>query len=248
MKDQMDWLINIPIAHRGFHSGKKIPENSIPAFENAIKEGFAIELDLQLSKDHKVIVFHDENLKRMTNNNKKVKDCMYQELKQLSLYNTNEKIPLFSETLEVIQGKVPILVEIKNRGKVGRLEEETYKLLQHYKGDFAIQSFNPYSVGYFKQKAPNIIRGQLSGSFRGEKLSPLKKLILSNLLLNKISEPHFISYELNYIDKLPKKYKKQRTIPLLGWTARTPNEYLEGMKKCDNVIFEGFHPKQVAGE
>lgn len=247
MRDDMKWLINMYVAHRGYHWHREVPENSIQSFEDAIKEGFAIELDLHITKDNKVIVFHDDTLERMTGVNKKVKDCTYDELKELRLFDTEQRIPLFSETLELVHGKVPLMVELKNKGKVGRLEAETYKLLKPYKGEYVIQSFNPYSVGWFKNNAPHIPRGQLSGSFDGEKLSVYKKVLLSNMLLNNVSKPDFINYEINYLHKLPAKYKKQSELPLLGWTARSEEKFIEAMKTCQNVVFEGFNPKYING-
>lgn len=245
MKERMSWLFNTYIAHRGYHVGKEIPENSIKSFENAIKEGFAIELDLRLSKDNQVVVFHDGNLKRMTGINKQVQDCTYNELKQYSLYETTETIPHFHTVLEVVNGKVPLMVELKTENKVGELEEKAYALLKNYRGEFVVQSFHPFSLGWFKKNAPHIVRGQLSGSFRGEKLTPIRKKILSRLLLNFVSEPHFINYELKYLHKLPKVYREGKKIPLIGWTARTEEQFINGLKQCRNVVFEGFNPKYI---
>lgn len=245
MKERMSWLFNTYIAHRGYHSGRDVPENSITSFENAIQEGFAIELDLRLTNDQQVIVFHDENIKRMTGINKRVQDCTYDELKKYSLYETTETIPLFQEVLEVVNGKVPLMIEIKTERKVGKLEEKTYDLLKNYDGEFVVQSFHPISLGWFKKHAPHIIRGQLSGSFRGEKISRVKKVMLSRLLLNDVSEPHFINYELKYLHKLPKVYKGGKKMPIIGWTARTEEQFKDGMKKCSNVVFEGFNPKYI---
>ncbi len=229
------------IAHRGFHNGES-PENSVGSFESAIKEGFAIELDLQVTKDNKVVVFHDENLERMTGLNKNIRECTYREISTLKLLETEEMIPLFSDILELVNGKVPLMVELKNKRKVGNFEKYTYELLKHYKGEFVIQSFNPYSVGWFVQNAPHIPRGQLSGSFNGERLSFYKKIILSNLLLNNVSQPHFINYEIDYLHKLPMRYKNQREIPILGWTAKSEEKYKQALKVCQNVVFEGFNP------
>lgn len=242
----MKWLKTAYIAHRGYHSGREIPENSIRSFENAIMEGFAIELDLQISKDDKVVVFHDDHLKRMTNIDQYVVNCTYHELKQFHLYDTNETIPLFQEVLEIVNGKVLLMIELKNKGKVGLLESKTYELLKQYQGPFVIQSFNPYSLYWFKKQAPHIIRGQLSGSFRGEKLSYYKKVLLRKMKLNRLSEPHFINYEINYLHQLPKKYKEQKEIPIIGWTARNVKQYKKGMKLCSNVVFEGFNPKYIS--
>lgn len=240
----INWLTNMYIAHRGFHNSD-LPENSVGSFESAIREGFAIELDLQVTKDNKVVVFHDDNLERMTGLNKNIRECTYSEIKPLRLFDTEESIPLFSDVLELVNGKVPLMVELKNKRKVGNFEERAYELLKDYQGEFVIQSFNPYSVGWFVQHAPHIGRGQLSGSFKGESLSFYKRLILSNLLLNNVSKPHFINYEIDYMHKLPSKYKNQKLIPIIGWTARSEEKYRAALKICDNVVFEGFNPKYL---
>ena len=140
------------IAHRGlFDKNNNIPENSIIAFEQAIKYGYSIELDVHLLNDGKIVVFHDDNLKRMTGIDKKVKDCNYDEIKKLKLDNTDCEIPLFEDVLKLVDKKVPILIEIKNDRKTGETERELIKLLKNYKGEYAIQSFNPFSLIWFKK-------------------------------------------------------------------------------------------------
>lgn len=244
MSGSISWLTKMYIAHRGFHNSE-FPENSVGSFESAIQEGFAIELDLQVTKDNKVVVFHDEHLERMTGVNKNIRECTYNEIKPLRLLKTEEPIPLFSDVLELVNGKVPLMVELKNKRKVGNFEKSCYTLLENYQGEFVIQSFNPYSVGWFVHNAPSVGRGQLSGSFKGESLSFYKRLILSNLLLNNVSKPHFINYEIDYMHKLPNRYKNQKQIPILGWTARSEEKYRAALKICDNVVFEGFNPKYL---
>lgn len=234
------WLVEDYIAHRGIHD-KDIPENSIPAFEKAIKAGYPIEFDVQLLEDKTVVVFHDATLSRMTNKDGYIKNLTKEDLENLYLAGTEYKIPTLEEVLKLVNGKTPLLIEIKNSGKVGELETEVYKLLKNYKGEYAIQSFNPYVLNWFKENAPNVIRGQLSGSFKGEALSWFKKFALKNLFLNKISCPHFISYESKALPSL--RLKRFKKLPLIAWTVRTQEEYLRVIKHCDNIIFEGFEPK-----
>ncbi len=244
MKEEMKWLTNTPIAHRGYHCPKEAPENSMAAFKRAIQEGFAIELDIHLLKDQQVVVFHDDNLNRMTGFSKKIIDCTWDEIRHLKLLDTEETIPLFKDVLELIAGKVPIMIEIKNRRRVGKLEKETHALLMGYKGAFSIQSFNPYSVGWFKENAPNIIRGQLSGNFNNENLALYKKFLLKNLFLNYVSKPHYINYEIDYLSSLPVKIQQKKDRMILGYTAKNHEEYQTAMDKSDNVVFEGFNPNR----
>ena len=235
------WLVETPIAHRGLHD-KDHPENSISAFARAIDEGYPIELDVQLIADGTVVVFHDESLSRLTDNDGYIKFLNKSDLDILTLKDSKEKIPTFEEVLKFVDGRVPLLIEIKNQGKVGQLEKNVIDLLKDYKGQYAVQSFNPYVLEYFNKHAPEIIRGQLAGFFRGEKLSFMKKYALKRMLLNKkISKPNFISYEAKRVpNRFVRKYKK---IPLLVWTITSQSEYLKVVKYCDNVIFEGFEPK-----
>ena len=240
------WLVETPIAHRGFHD-KTAPENSLAAFSRAIEKGYAIELDVQLLADGTVVVFHDDSLARMTGNDGYLKYLNKEDLKALKLNGTKETIPTFSEVLKFVDGKVPLLIEIKNQHKIGKIEQSVIDLLKGYKGEFAIQSFNPYSLAYFKHHAPQMIRGQLSGSYKGEAFKDFggKKLvryILRHMLLNKtVSEPHFISYEnITLPNRIVKKHKN---IPLLTWLVDSKKEYMRVVKYCDNIIFEGFEPE-----
>ncbi|QUI24061.1 glycerophosphodiester phosphodiesterase [Vallitalea pronyensis] len=243
MDERMKWLAEEHIAHRGYHDGDACPENSMRAFREAIENGFGIELDVHATSDGKIVVFHDDNLRRMTGVNKDVKDCTYDEIKHLTLLKSDEHIPLFSDVLKEVNGQVGIMVELKSIGKPGLLEENTYKLLKTYKGNFIIQSFNPITLAWFKKHAPNMIRGQLSGVYKGEKLAWFKRILLKNFLLNHLSEPHFINYDIAFIDRLPIKILRKKGRAIFGWTARTKEEYTEALKKCVNVVFENFDPR-----
>lgn len=238
MLEEKNFLFNTYIAHRGFHN-KENPENTIGAFKRAIEYGYIIELDVQILKDGTVIVIHDNKLSRLCGVDKYVSNCNYDEIKDLKILNSNYSIPTLKEVLEVVNGKTPILIEIKNTLKVGNLESKTYELLKNYNGEFAIQSFNPFSLEWFKVNAPNILRGQLSSYFKGENLSWFKKSILKRLKLNKISSPHFISYNA---ENLPNKFVAKTKLPVLAWCIKSQEEYMKVIKYCDNIIFEGFEP------
>lgn len=235
------WLVEVPIAHRGYHS-KNIPENSLTAFSKAIEKGYAIELDVQLLSDGTVVVFHDESLARMTGNDGYLKYLRKEDLKALYLKDSKEHIPTFEEVLKLVDGKTPLVIEIKNKHKIGNLEQAVIDMLKNYNGEYAVVSFNPFSLGYFKQHAPQIIRGQTSGSLKNSGLSWLKRTWLKRLKFNaKVSQPHFISYEAS---ELPNRFvKKYKNLPLLAWTVKSKEEYLKVVKYCDNIIFEKFDPE-----
>lgn len=235
------WLVQTPIAHRGLHD-KEHPENSLSAFQRAIDGGYPIELDVQMISDGTLVVFHDESLSRLTDNDGYIKFLNKSDLNILTLKDSKEKIPTFDEVLKFVDGRTPLLIEIKNPSKVGELEKKVIEALKDYKGQYAVQSFNPYVLEYFYKHAPNILRGQLAGFMKHEKLAFFKKYALKRMLLNKkISHPDFISYEAKRVpNRFVRKYKK---IPLLVWTVTSQSEYLKVVKYCDNVIFEGFEPK-----
>lgn len=235
------WLVKDYIAHRGLHDDAN-PENSLGAFAKSIEEGYAIELDVQQIADGTVIVFHDYTLSRATGKDGYTKNLLKSELCDYKLFNTSFCIPTLEEVLALVDGQVPLLIEIKNEGKVGELEKATLNILKKYNGEYAIQSFNPYSLEWFKINAPNVWRGQLSSYFKGENLSFIKKFVLKRMLLNKkVSCPNFISYNAqNLPNRHVKFYKK---LPLLAWCVRSQTEYMKVVKHCDNIIFENFEPK-----
>lgn len=235
------WLVETPICHRGYHS-KNVPENSLGAFTKAIEKGYAIELDVQMIADGTLVVFHDESLARMTGNDGYLKYLHKEDLKALTLKGSKEHIPTFEEALSLIDGKVPIIVELKNYFKPGKLEQAVIDVLKKYKGEFAVQSFNPYSLAYIREHAPKFIRGQLSGYFKGEKLSWLKKILLRSMRFNKnVSQPHFINYQAS---TLPNRYvRKFKELPLLAWVVTSKEEYMRVVKYCDNIVFEKFDPE-----
>ncbi len=233
------WLCTQPIAHRGLHNSE-FPENSLAAFNNAIENNFAIELDVQLIDDGTVIVYHDSDLKRMTLHDGYVSNLTADRLGELRLLGTDEKIPTFEQTLEAINGKAPLLIEIKNVGKIGELEKKVAEILASYKGDFAVQSFNPYSMEYYKNNATGFIRGQLSSVFTKPEMSSwIRRFAFNTLKVNKFSEPDFLAFNAEH---LPNKRVSKTKLPVLAWTVRSNTEMERVAPYCDNIIFENFIP------
>ena len=234
MYDNLNWLRTKPIAHRGLH-GKDISENSIPAFEEAIKHGYAIEIDVRLSSDGKVIVFHDNQLWRLTQSRGHVREKNYRDIKKLFLSETNDKIPLLSEALDCIRGRTPLLIEIKNKWNPGKLELAVAKILESYNGEFAIASFNPLSLKWFKKNQPSFTRGQT--------LDKCWQRTLIRILGLFKNDPQFVAY--HYSRSLPLKIIREchkRNIFLIAWTVRTQEEMDNALRISDNVMFEGFEP------
>ena len=248
MVDLFDtWLVNKYIAHRGFHDDTH-PENSLSSFENAIEHDYGIEFDISPLEDGTPVVFHDGTMVRLTGKDgyiRKIKDI--NELKSYTLLNdkgedSGEKIPTLQEALDLIAGRTPVLIEIKDYNMNSNFERIVYEIVKEYKGEFAIISFNPYTLKWFRLNAPEVLRGQLGCSMRGEKMSFFKKWILRKMALNKShSQPNFIAYKW---DEVPNRFvKKFKQLPLLVWAVPSQSAYMKVAKHCDNIIFEGFEPR-----
>ena len=190
----------INYAHRGLHSrDRSVPENSLPAFRKAAREGYGIELDVRLSKDGKVVVFHDDTLERVCGVPSRVDELTWEELRALRLYGTDERIPLFSEVLRSIQGAAALIVELKNGPRNRELCEKTKAILEEYRGNVCIESFNPLIVAWFRFHAPKLVRGQLATAYRDynrDGVNAAAAFVLHNTLLNFLSRPQFIAYRI----------------------------------------------------
>ena len=235
----LEFLSRNLIAHRGYHNNKKgIPENSVLAFKKAIDNNYLIELDVRLTKDKKLVVFHDGNLKRVCGVNKRVKDLTYRELLKYNLFDTTQKVPLFSDVIKLVNGRVPILIETKFHNRYGVLEKILINELSNYRGLYAIQSFYPMSLLWLKRNTKNIPIGLLSSNFKND-LNRLKSIIGKTLILDLFFKTDFISYDVkglpnNYLSL--KKDKKKIVI----WTIKNKKDYDLARQYTDSLICENF--------
>lgn len=244
------WIVNQPIAHRGFFNYTDAPENSLKAFQRAMDKNFAIELDVHLLSDGTVAVFHDSELSRVTGKDGYIENLTAKDLKKYHLQGSDQTIPTLKEVFDLVNGKVPIMIEIKSVStSVGKLEEALLKEMREYKGEMAVQSFNPFSIEWFAKNAPEYWRGLLSSYFAkdtpGRPKSPITRYLLKRLAFFKRAKPNFINYDLRH---LPNRYvnkiiKKHSDIPLLGWVVYNQEQYLTVVKLVDNVVFQDFEPK-----
>lgn len=234
MKD-ISFLKENIIAHRGLYNNIDVPENSVEAIKKAVKKNYIIELDVHLLKDNTIVVFHDDNLNRMTKVNKNLKDLNYDEIKNLNLLNAKSHIPTLEEVLKTINGKVPVIVELKYDTKVGLLEKELVKQLDNYKGKYAVMSFNPLIVRWFKKNRKDYVRGLLVSN----KSKTIVEKILHNLLLLNICKPDFIScnYKM-FNNKKIVKYKKNNLV--LAWTIKNKKNFDKYCKYFDNLTCENM--------
>jgi glycerophosphoryl diester phosphodiesterase len=248
IRNDMAWLISTPIAHRGLHGlDSGVPENSLAAFDAAASKGYPMELDVQLSRDGQVVVLHDTNLERMTGMNAAVRDTDYSAMSKLRLRDSDQHIPTLAEVLDLVSARVPIMVEVKSTGTVGELEQSVSSILSSSKQEAAIVSFNPLSLKYFRNKAPQLPRGQNSGLFVKSDVDEVNlnlatRIALQYMLLNSLSRPDFVSYQLEGASTLPVILRRKLGMPVLTWTAKSPDDEATARKYADNIIFENFIP------
>lgn len=241
-----DLCKNLYAAHRGLHSLKGgIPENSLPAIKRAVDLGYAVEIDIHLTLDGKVVVFHDETLMRACGVNKRIKNTSYDELKEYELFDTKEHIPTLEQVLDVINGKTLLIIEFKCSDiSHNKLCTAANKLLSNYNGKYIVQSFNPLAMLWYRKNRPDICRGQLSTDFfRQPKLNALK-IAAALLMLNMISRPDFISYDIQYVNSFPRKICSFLGAIRAGWTITSSEQLKEISKSFDIYIFEGFLPEK----
>lgn len=232
MKD-LSFILDTMIMHRGFFDNDRIVENTIKAFKKANSNHHPYELDVRLTKDEKVVVFHDDSLKRLGSSNKKISSLTYDELKEEKLLGI-DSIPLFEDVLK-LDNKYGIMIEIKNDDDNMLLVDKVLDLLKEYKGKYCIISFNKNTLKYIRSKNKDIILGLLIG-FRKEK--PLERL--SNKMFIKTFKPDFLSVNKRDIDyKYIKKYKKNN--PVLIWTIKNREDFNKYKNKGTNLVLENIN-------
>lgn len=237
-------------AHRGLFSNDTpdAPENSMAAFRRAVGHGFGIELDVHISADGELFVFHDENMRRMCGVDSKIETLCSAEIGTARLLGGEEHVPRFEDVLGLVAGQVPLIVELKCEPLVdpAPLCRAAAAMLASYPGSYCVESFNPYVVRWFRQNAPGVFRGQLSERFftRGtQKGNGAARLALENLWLNMLSRPDFVAYNCRHTDALAYRlWRHTLRLPTALWTVRDPDTLRTLRRKCDCIIFEGFVP------
>ncbi len=235
------WLVARPVAHRGLHS-VHAPENTLAAFDAAIEAGLPIELDVQLTADDEMVVHHDTDLARLSDRPERIRELTVEQLRDIRIAGTDQHPPTLTETLDFIDGRVPVLVEIKAGDHRYLRAAATFSALGDYSGPLAVQSFDPFIVGWFYRNAPEVVRGQLAGSLADVRsMSWGTRLLLQNLAFTTVSRPHYVGYEFGFTTKR-RSWLIRRKWPLLLWTITTRRDMDRALTLGDNVIFEGFDP------
>ncbi len=213
------------------------------AFDAAVQAGYPIELDVHITRDGRVAVFHDDDLERMTGTPGRIEDRTWAEISALHLRGSSQRIPSLDQVLALVDGRVPILVDLKNGGRPGRLERAVAALLRDSQGPVAIQSFNPLTLAWFRVAAPSIARGLLASDFEGTALSRPKKFVLRRLLLAPLSAPHWVGYDLRCLPHWAPRVARSLGLPLVAWTIQTHDELRRATELADNFIFEKVRPR-----
>lgn len=223
------------IAHRGIFDNINVPENTIESFKKAIELNYPFELDVQSTNDDKIVVFHDNNLKRLTNIDKNINDCSYNEIKSLKLLNTRNYIPLFSDVLKLNNDKVLIIVEIKATKKRKKVINQVFQLLNNYH-NYIIQSDDPKIIRYVRKNYPDVISGFL---VHYDYKNLFLNLLLKSSLILKYTRCNFVSISKRFLKD--KKYmKKTNHLSKMIWIIKNNNNLKldnDFYYICDNLPF-----------
>jgi glycerophosphoryl diester phosphodiesterase len=237
-------LFDPPIAHRGLWSPGGAPENSLAAFQAACAAGYGIELDVQLTADDHVVVFHDDQLERLTGAAGRVRDHTAAELADLRLTGSDETIPSLAEALAVVGHRAMVCIELKTAfGEVGELEKRVSEVLLDHNGPTAVIGFNPYSHAWFADHHPQILRGLNSYTWNdpaARKLAPELRRSLMALEQVEIARPDFLALGLDMLPSLKADALRAKGMPVMAWTVRASDDWAKVADHCDNLIFEGF--------
>lgn len=233
-------------AHRGLH-GDGVPENSLQAFRLAVENGYGAELDVHLSKDGCLVIMHDETLKRTADVERDIADCTAEELNEMRLEGTEQKIPYLEEVLPIFTGKTPLVIELKPvKGNHAELCEKVCAMLKEYPTlQFCIESFDPRVLRWLKRNAPEIVRGQLSCNFVRERngLNLPLALLLTELFFNFLTVPDFVAYQFSDRKQLSVRIcKKLWGVQEFSWTIRSLQEAKTASEEGALLIFEDCRP------
>ena len=226
----MNWLNKLPIAHRGLHSNaNNIYENTKESFLAAVNENYAIECDVVLSKDHEVVVLHDENLKRLCNLDKNVSSLTMNELRSLKIYESNSNIISLDEMLHVVSAHVPIIIEIKGKF-TPFIEERIQEIIRSYRGPIALKTFNLKSVEWLIKFLPYVYKGLVIDS----NTNNFEAILDLNI--------DFVSCDIEYIESNLVDRVKKKGLPIITWTVDNEDKKKKANLIADNIIFENIRP------
>ncbi len=233
-------------AHRGlYEKDQSVPENSLEAFKRAAADGCGVELDVQLSKDGAVVVFHDDTVDRMTTGKGRVDSFTLSELQAMPLMGTAHRMPLFTDVMAVLDGVSPTIVELKSTPNYKELCEKTLAILRTCKGPYCVESFDPRIVRWFYLHAPDIVRGQLTEAYsywRKAGLPLWRCLMMHTLCINFLTHPQFIAFGRGHRPLCMLLGRRLGTMTVF-WTERPDSDHELLAKRYDCRIFEHYRPE-----
>lgn len=220
-------------AHRGLFDNKNIVENTISAFKKALLNNLNIELDIRVTKDKKIVVFHDANIKRLTGIDRLVKDMRYEELNDISLLNTTDKIPIFEDVLHLVRGRVTLLIELKENFSSNTLKELN-KLLLDYNGKVLLQSFNPIIA---RKISYTSLKRYKMGILLTDEYNGFKKALYDTFIYKYLIKQKYINF-ISSPKELVLKVKEISKKDLFVWTIKTKEDFIKYKKYSNNLICE----------
>ncbi len=243
-----DFLL-LPLTHRGYHDKTKgVIENSLSAFRAAVEAGYGIELDVQRSADDVAIVFHDDDMDRLTDVIGAFRDYTAAELGRTTLCGSNDTIPTLKEVLALVAGRVPLLIEIKENWNTmedtdGVLEQSVAVALVGYKGPVAVMAFNPHCIAHMARLAPDVPRGLTTEAYDPVLNAPIPADVCA--YLREIpdydrTQSSFISHQVSDLGRTRVANLKAQGAAILCWTVRSPEMEAEARKVVHNITFEGY--------
>jgi glycerophosphoryl diester phosphodiesterase len=246
----LDWLTAKPIAHRGLHdTARGLIENTAGAVRAAVDAGYGIEVDLQISADGEAMVHHDAELGRLTEGQDRLDQLSAAALKRIAFRDSDERMMTLGELCELVDGRVPILLELKSRfDGDGRLPLRVASVLAGCKGPAAPMSFDPMQLSWLRQKAPRLPRGIIAAKYRPhpywDQMPAWLRYGMGSLLPAALTGwPHFVAYAFNDLPALaPWLARHVLCLPLMAWVVRSDAERQRAMRSADQIIFEGFRP------
>ncbi len=230
-------------AHRGILRTTDV-ENSLTALVGATKAGYGIELDVRLDADGRVVVFHDDTLKRVCGVDRKMKEMTASELADVRLCGSDEGVPTLADVLAGVDRSMPLCVELKGTSPDTSLCPKVAELLDAYDGVYSVESFNPFLLSWFKKNRPDVIRGQLVSNFFCEGGTSLAvKLLCTPMLTNVLSRPDYISYNTQFKLLSVTLCEKLFGAVMFAWTVRDRELYARVRARGHAAIFQDFEPE-----
>lgn len=245
MARSLDFITARPIAHRGLHDFRQgVVENTASAFQAAIEKGYAIECDLQITRDGEAVLFHDDTLERVTEGKGLVKDMTTAEMKALAIRNSKDHVQTLGEMLSQVKGQVPLVIELKPQWDGDEsLARRTVEVMKGYEGPYCLMSYDPDVVAAVRRLSPDTVRGIVAErnlDYYAGAMAPRRLIELRTLSHLTRTQPDFVSFYAEELPWAPVAAFRAAGKPVITWTIRSPAEARRARRNSDQITFEGF--------